>query len=135
MNVLVDTCIWSKAFRRKNFDIEISKKLSNLIFDNRVVIIGPIRQEILSGIAQEDQFEKLRDQLSAFQDLYLQAECFVKAAEFNNLCRKNGVQGSATDYLICSVSYLNNLYIYTEDKDFASYRKYLPITLFDESGG
>ncbi|MCF7791818.1 MAG: PIN domain-containing protein [Victivallales bacterium] len=131
MKVLVDTCIWSKALRRKNSDNKVSQKLSDLIFDGRVVIIGPIRQEILSGITHKEQFEKIKNHLSAFEDIPLQTKHFVKAAEFNNLCRSNGIQGSAIDYLICSIAFTNNFYIYTDDKDFTFYRKYLPIKLIN----
>ena len=133
MKVLVDTCIWSKALRRKTSDSVITKRLSDLIFDGRVTIIGPIRQEILSGVVHKSQFEKLKNQLSAFEDIPLQTEHFIKAAEFNNLCRSNGVQGSAIDYLICSVSYMNNLEIYSNDNDFIFYSKYLPIKLINEN--
>jgi hypothetical protein len=51
MRVLVDTCIWSKALRRKNCNSNVIKRLADLIYDGRVAIIGPIRQEILSGIS------------------------------------------------------------------------------------
>jgi len=33
------------------------------------VIIGPIRQELLSGISDISQFNKLKDMLSAFEDI------------------------------------------------------------------
>lgn len=50
MKVLVDTPIWSFALRSQNqkYQIEINE-LSILIQDQRALIIGPIRQEILSG--------------------------------------------------------------------------------------
>ena len=46
---------------------------------------------------------------------------FVKAAEFSNTCRSQGIQGSTIDYLVCSVAHLENLIIYTTDKDFRNY--------------
>ncbi len=130
MKVLVDTCIWSKVLRRKNFDQVVAQRLSDLINDGRVVMIGPVRQEILSGISQQSQFSLLRDQLSAFNDLPLCTEHFVQAAEFSNICRTNGIQGSAIDYLICAVACMGNLHIYTDDKDFQQYSKHLPLNLF-----
>jgi len=133
MKVLVDTCIWSKALRRKTSDSNILKKLSDLIYDGRIAIMGPIRQEILSGISNKSQFVKLKNQLSSFEDIPLTTDHFVEAAEFNNICRSNGIQGSAIDYLICSVAHMNNLAIYTDDNDFNSYSKYLPVKLFNKN--
>jgi hypothetical protein len=129
MKILVDTCIWSQVLRHKNPNRELEAKLKDLIHDGRVCIIGPIRQELLSGITNPKQFDTLRKALSAFEDIPLRTEHFEKAAEFNNLCRSKGIQGSTIDFLICAVAYLNKLAIYTTDKDFHSYKKYLPIKL------
>ena len=130
MKALVDTCIWSHVLRHKKPDAELSEKLRDLIKDGRIVMIGPIRQELLSGISEPSQFKKLRDKLSFFEDLPLLSEYFVKAAEFCNICRKKGIQGSTTDFLICAISNLQKLQIYTDDKDFTNYKKYLPIHLY-----
>jgi predicted nucleic acid-binding protein len=129
MKVLVDTCIWSGALRRKNPDQEIIKKLQDLIKDDRVCIIGPIRQEILSGISRVKQFQKLKKLLSAFSDLPIHTEHFETAAGFCNICRSNGIQGSTIDFLICAVANIENLEIFTTDIDFENYSNYLPIRL------
>lgn len=129
MKVLVDTCIWSQALRHKEPNIEFSRKLKDLINDGRVSVIGPIRQELLSGISSTKQFHKLKKFLSSFEDIPLKTEHFEKAAEFSNICRNKGIQGSTIDFLICAVAYLEKLVIFTTDSDFENYRKYLPIEL------
>ena len=129
MKVLVDTCIWSSALRRKNPDLELIEKLNDLISDGRVSITGPIRQEILSGISSTKQFHKLKKILSSFEDIPLNTEHFEKAAEFSNTCRNKGVQGSTIDFLICAVAHLESLEIFTTDSDFVNYSKFLPIEL------
>jgi hypothetical protein len=129
MKVLVDTYIWSHALRHKNPDTKLSEQLKDLIKDGRVVMIGPIRQELLSGISDPSQFKRLRNKLSSFEDLPLLSEYFVKAAEFSNICRKKGTQGSTTDFLICAISSIQKLQIFTEDNDFLNYKKHLPIHL------
>ncbi|MHB8881500.1 MAG: type II toxin-antitoxin system VapC family toxin [Thermodesulfovibrionales bacterium] len=128
--VLVDTCVWSVALRHRSPDPEITDKITKLIKDGSVVMIGPIRQELLSGISDTSQFNRLRDILSAFEDIPLESKHFIKAAEFSNICRKKGIQGSTIDFLICAVSAVDNLIIYTTDRDFEHYRKHLPIKLF-----
>jgi len=131
MKVIVDTSIWSLVLRRdskQNQDLEA--ELSEIIKEVRVQIIGPIRQEILSGIKTEKQCKQLRYYLSSFPDLGLKTNDFEQAAEFFNICRKNGIQGSNTDFLICSVSVNNDLEIFTNDNDFKNYQKYIPIKLY-----
>ncbi|MCK5340733.1 MAG: PIN domain-containing protein [Desulfobulbaceae bacterium] len=131
MKVIVDTCIWSLALRRKkqlNSSIEIVE-LQELIQEVRVQLIGPIRQEILSGVKKKQQFTKLKKIMSAFSDFPLVSEDFELAAEYFNFLRSKGIQGANTDYLICAVSTRNSMPIFTTDKDFSHYKKHLPITL------
>lgn len=129
MRVLVDTSIWSLALRRQKVASPESEELTRLVEESLVSIIGPIRQEILSGISNPKQFDLLKAQLEPFDDLILTRHHFETAAEFSNLCRKHGVLGSHTDFLICAVSRLYKTSIYTADKDFFHYQKHLPIVL------
>lgn len=131
MKTLVDTCIWSQVLRHKNPNKELSRKLQDLINDARISIIGPIRQELLSGIPNIKQFNQLKELLSSFEDTPLETHHFVRAAEFTNICRNQGVQGSTIDLLICAVAHLENFIIFTSDKDFENYKKYLPIKLIE----
>lgn len=130
MKVLVDTSVWSEALRRRGrTESGAAQELRHLIHEHRVEIIGPIRQEILSGIRAEAQFEELAKKLAPFPDLALETADYLTAARFFNTCRANGVQGSNTDFLICAVSARRQLAIYTTDKDFSSFRNHLPIVL------
>ena len=56
-------------------------------------------------------------------------EDYERAAELFNLCRAKGVQGSNTDFLICAVAERNNCNLFTTDKDFQLYSKYIPVKL------
>ena len=133
MKVLVDTCVWSLALRHRSPDKDIEIKLRELIQDGRLAIIGPIRQEILSGISKEGQFESLKQFLEPFEDILLNSNHFIKAAEFSNICLKKGIQGSNTDFLICAVAYMENLHVFTTDNDFENYAKHLPFSLFERN--
>ena len=133
MNILVDTSIWSLAFRRKELSKDESKiiaSLSELVKELRTVMIGPIRQEILSGISDIKIFEELQDKLSAFPDHLIETKDYETAARFYNKCRNNGIQGSHIDFLICAVASNNGFPVLTLDKDFLHYKKYLPINLY-----
>lgn len=130
MKVLVDTCVWSMALRRGEASggREVSE-LMELVKELRVQLIGPVRQEILSGIESYAQFMKLRDHLRPFPDLELTTPDFESAAEYHNLCRRKGVQGSNTDFLICAVAVRCQMPIFTKDADFTLFQQYLPIKL------
>jgi predicted nucleic acid-binding protein len=108
---------------------EITHKLSELILASLVVLIGPVRQELLSGISRKDTFLELKTRLKAFNDFVITTFDHETAAEFYNICRRQGVQGSHTDFLICAIAHNNNLLIFTTDKDFDNFKKHLPIKL------
>ena len=92
-------------------------------------MLGPIRQEILSGIKSDDAYQKVREQLRHFPDHVLEREDFEEAAHCFNRCRRKGVQGSNTDFLICAVSLRNDLAVFTTDADFDRYARVLSIKL------
>jgi predicted nucleic acid-binding protein len=132
MTVLVDTSIWSLALRRTvASSSSTADELRKLIRARSAKIIGPIRQEILSGVRDPAQFARLEDHLAAFPDLPLMAEDHVTAAKFFNLCRSKGIQGSNTDFLICAVAVRLGLEIFTTDKDFSRFATCVPIALHE----
>ncbi|MFZ0271172.1 MAG: PIN domain-containing protein [Acidobacteriaceae bacterium] len=136
MMVLVDTPVWSIAFRRRRGDLRerqrgLREVLENLIAEGRVALLGAIRQELLSGIREERQFQRLRNLLRAFPDVDLSIEDYEEAARFGNLCRTAGVATSPVDLLICAVAHRRDWQILTVDQDFVRYGKHLPIRLLD----
>ncbi|HTD14611.1 MAG TPA: PIN domain-containing protein [Chthoniobacterales bacterium] len=131
MKIIVDTSVWSLALRRRQGSEEASvKALRELIADGLIVMLGCIRQEILSGVRSREQFRILRDHLRAFRDETLQRDDYERAAEFFNDCRREGIQGSNTDFLICAAAANRGHAIFTTDHDFQRFRKAIDITLF-----
>jgi hypothetical protein len=106
-------------------------ELRLLISAHLVEIIGPIRQEVLSGIRDQSQFDTLEAHLASFSDVPLLAEDYVTAARFFNLCRAKGIQGSNTDFLISAVAVRHDFAIFTTDGDFPLFAKCLPIVLYE----
>jgi hypothetical protein len=134
MKVIVDTSIWSLALRRKKKESTSEIRILESLIDNQKVgILGPIRQEILSGIKENKQFLQLKEFLSAFEDHPIITKDYELAVEYYNICRSKGVQGSNTDFLICAVSHNNRFPILTSDKDFETFSKFIPITLVKEN--
>jgi predicted nucleic acid-binding protein len=133
MKVLVDTSVWSLALRRpNNFPITLDQQatvnaLADLVRDGRAALLGAIRQELLCGIKKQDQFDALRDSLAAFDDVALTMQDYESAAQAFNTCRAKGVQGSNTDFLICAVSIRYQLPVFSLDRDFLIYQRWLPL--------
>jgi hypothetical protein len=129
VKVLVDTSVWSLALRRRSplRHDTIAEELERLIVTYRVAMIGPIRQELLSGIRSDEQYQGLRDRLRAFPDLPMQTEDHELAARFFNECRSRGVQGSNTDFLICAIAARRGIGVFTTDRDFEAFGKILKV--------
>ena len=135
MKVLVDTPIWSYSLRSPNKEYQNKiHQLESLIRDQRALIIGPIRQEILSGYSDLRKYKKLKEKLSSFENTPIHDADYEFAAELCNHCRKKGVQGSHIDFLICAVAKRIDVSIFTTDKDFFNYQKAISIKLFEYSG-
>ena len=122
MKVLVDSCVWSLLLRRK-YGASLSTDQQNAVAllreaiqDSRVAIIGPIRQEVLSGVKHEAQFKRLLDALEGFPDVPLYRHHFEEAARLFNLCQAKGVACGSTDILICAVAAMEGIDLLTSDQ-------------------
>ncbi|GHU07120.1 hypothetical protein FACS1894151_00940 [Spirochaetia bacterium] len=69
MKVIIDTPIWSLAFRKKVYiDKEIIiNNLTNIIRNEQIGIIGSIRQEVLSGISDKNKFYEIKKNVSIYR--------------------------------------------------------------------
>jgi predicted nucleic acid-binding protein len=122
MKVLVDTRTWSLLLRRRYGPVLSADEqgavalLRDAILDRRVAIIGPIRQEVLSGVKHEAQFQRLLAALEGFPDVPLSERHFEEAARLFNLCQARGVACGSTDILICAVALLEGFDLLTSDQ-------------------
>ena len=134
MNTLIDTSVWSLALRRKPQDLSaleraVVTELTEVIQEGRGRIVGPVRQELLSGIKNPAHYEKLRHTLPAFPDEPVDTSDYELAAKAGNDCRSKGIVVSTVDILICAVTLARRWSIFTMDPDFQNYARVLPINL------
>lgn len=134
MSTLVDSDVWSEAFRRKGKKSAYVEELKRLILLDEVVMIGSIRQEILSGIREGKRFDEIRELLKPFRSEKIDDSIYELGASFFNLCRRKGIQGSHTDFLMCACSVAWKTKILSKDKEFRHYSRYLPIDLIELKG-
>jgi len=135
VRVVVDTSIWSLAFRRRASDLSpgetaLVRELQRLIEPGNAVLLGVVRQEVLSGIRLPEKFEKLRSDLRTIENAMLTEEDYEAGANAFNLCRSHGISGSVVDMLICGVALRHAWGVFTCDPDFAAYAKWLPLQLY-----
>ena len=122
MKLLIDASVWSLVLRRKPEAIlsreerEMVAALTEAIGDGRAAIIGPIRQEILSGIKEPAQYEKLRRALQSYTDEPVTSSDYEEAGRLFNVCRSKGVQCGAVDILLCAVARRRQWAILTSDQ-------------------
>jgi predicted nucleic acid-binding protein len=135
MSILVDTSVWSLGLRRHRRDLnpretKVFYSWSDLLKQGETALIGPIRQEVLSGISAPHEFEALKLRLLSVDDLPLDHEIYEQAAEFFNACARAGLAAGHVDMTICAAAHAHHTPIFTTDPDFPRYAKVLPIRLF-----
>lgn len=132
MKIIVDTDVWSEAFKKKGLDkSEHHRELLLLLEEGRVELLGIVKMEILCGIKDKVVFQKVRNRLKAFKEKSLDSEIYEMAAQFFNLCRSKGIQGSNNDFIICAASVIWKCPILSKDKDFSHYQKHIPIEIHE----
>lgn len=133
--VLVDASVWSLALRRQTRHLRPTERAivaqwAELVREGRVEVIGPIRQELLSGLKDPRQFALLEQRLDCFPDARIESADYVEAARYLKLLRGRGVSGAGVDLLICAVAARNEWPVFTVDSDFARYARHLPVRLY-----
>jgi hypothetical protein len=128
--VLVDTSVWI-AFL-KNQETRETALLADLMTEENIVCTCPlIFQEVLKGMSDDKDYERIKKNLETFDLLY--AEPFTAAIEAANIyrvLRKNGVpMHKSNACLIAYYALFNNAYILQQDRDFEHIAKYFPLKL------
>jgi predicted nucleic acid-binding protein len=135
MNVIIDTSVWSLALRRSRPTLSAEQEIARIVRQGRVQMLGIIRQELLSGIRSQERFEALCDELAQYNDLPVESDDHERAAAAYNTCRSHGVQSNVVDMLICALAIRHGMSIYTANRDFQSYARYLAIDLYQPTTG
>src|ERR1051326_2703310 len=116
--IIVDTCVWARLLRRGSLPSDpVALELARLVRADAVQMLGPIRQELLSGAAPSERFEQLKRYLRFYPNLQLTEEDDEQAAFYYNLLRQRGLQATGTDLLICAAAVRERRKIFTTDTD------------------
>jgi predicted nucleic acid-binding protein len=132
--ILVDTPVWSLALRRRAGSLSpadgaVVAEWRSLVEAGTVVLAGPVRQEVLTGIRDASAFERLRGTLEAFEELTLSREDFEEAARAMNRCLGIGVAATSVDALLAAAASRRGHALFTLDRDLERLARVLPLRL------
>lgn len=134
MSVVVDTSVWSLLLRRRRPDLSADegralRELEDLVDEDRALLVGPARQELLTGLRDESSFQRVRRGLRPLPTLPVQDADFEEAAQAATTCLRAGIDPSFPDMLLCALALRHGLPIFTLDPDFERYATVLPLRL------
>ena len=120
MNLLVDTSVWSAAFRRDMpSDTPESLELKRVLEAGEAVYItGLIVQELLQGFNGPKAQAQIIEHFRTLPLLVPDREDHIQAAELRNSCRRKGVQVGTIDALLAQLCARHELQMLTTDNDF-----------------
>ena len=132
MSLLVDTSVWSLAFRRDaGHGAPQVVVLREALEDARLVITtGFVVQELLQGFVGPRDRVRLLERLSALTLVHPDLDDHVAAAEVRTTCRRKGVQVGTIDALLIQLCRRHALELLTSDGDVAAAREHVEFGLW-----
>jgi len=132
MALLVDTSVWSLAYRRDSPPgiVEVSTLRDALAGGDRVVTTGVILLELLRGFVPDHAQRTIRENLGELDVVEPQWADYEAAAGLSNVCRRAGVQFGSIDALIAQLAITHDLALLTTDLDFVHAARHIPLRVW-----
>lgn len=132
MTLLVDTSVWSLAFRRDADSAVPQVEVLRAALDGGEVIVttGLILQELLQGFAGPRARSELLQRFTALPLLAPDRQDYIDAAGLRNLCRRAGVQLGTIDALLAQLCVRHDLTLLTTDSDFVLAARHCPLRVW-----
>jgi predicted nucleic acid-binding protein len=132
MTLLVDTSVWSLAFRRDHDgDVPQVRALRDALQGSQTVVTtGLVLQELLQGFAGPRARRDLIERFSALPLISPDRRDHMDAADLRNRCRRAGIQVGTIDALIAQLCIRHDLTLLTTDNDFAAVAKQSPLRVW-----
>ncbi len=127
MNLVVDTSVWSLVLRRPRVHESnpfVRAFRHHVESQHGIHLVGNILQELLDGLRNRKDFDRLVRLLEPFPLIQLERETYIAAAELRRRCRSKGVQVGTIDCLIAAACILHNYPLITADHDFMRIANY-----------
>lgn len=136
MAILVDTSVWSLAYRRDTPpDVpEVGMLRSALTGGDDVVTTGMILLELLRGFVPARAQETIRAAFDVLECIEPTRHDYVEAASVGNTCRRAGVQLGSVDALIAQLAIAGDHTILTTDNDFHLAAQHVELRVWQRPG-
>jgi predicted nucleic acid-binding protein len=120
VTLLVDTSVWSLAFRRDQASSapEVRKLRDGLEAGETIVVTGLVLQELLQGFSGPRARKDIIDRFAALPLLAPNRQDHIDAADLRNRCRRAGLQIGTIDAVIAQLCVRHHLMLLTTDYDF-----------------
>jgi len=125
--VLVDTSVFISFFRGTGYADEVV----NLLNDSRVVITGIIIAELLQGIKEAGEKQRIAELFRAVHSLEITTALWVKTGILASSLREKGITLPLTDIAIAVIALEHDLQVFTLDRHFrqiAGLKLYTPVS-------
>jgi hypothetical protein len=121
VTLLVDTSVWSLAFRRDTESLtpQVAALQVALSGGESIVTTGLILQELLQGFSGARAHKELIQRFAALPLIVPDRSDYIDAANLRNLCRRAGVQLGTIDALLAQLCIRHELTMLTTDGDFS----------------
>ncbi len=132
MSLLVDTSVWSLAFRRDSEVTapEVQTLQHALEGADQVFTTGLVLQELLQGFSGPKVRVQLIERFAALGFLQPDRSDHIEAAAVRNSCRRHGVQIGTIDALLIQLCLKRDLVLLSSDNDFRSAAKHIKFRLW-----
>lgn len=132
MPLLVDTSVWSLAYRRDSPPElpEVAALREALAGGDAVVTTGIVLLELLRGFVPERAQRTIRADLGVLEVVEPRWVDYEEAAELSNACRRHGVHLGAVDALIAQLAISRDLTLLTTDRDFVHASRHVPLRVW-----
>ena len=120
MSLLVDTSVWSLAFRRDApvAGPEVQALRAAINGGDAIITTGLVLQELLQGFAGPRARKDIVQRFAALPLLVPDRRDYIDAADIRNICRRAGVQIGTIDALLVQLCIRHELTLLTTDADF-----------------
>lgn len=132
MSLLVDTSVWSLAFRRDQdaSDPEVGALRNALEGGDTVLTTGLILQELLQGFAGPRARKDIIERFAALALLPPDRQDHIEAAELRNRCRRSGLQIGTIDAVLAQLCIRHDLTLLTTDRDLVRAAAHCPLRVW-----
>ena len=114
--IVVDTSVWIEFFNQPHSPVTLH--LQSLLRNRQVVLVGMVLAEILQGIKNPEEAQRVRKSLEPLPFLETTRENWQKAGELSAQLRRKGLTLPLSDLIIAATALQEEVAVFTLDPHF-----------------